>query len=87
MELNPPSLSNDESRVGSLVAAGYADPAIAKRLLLPVQAVEWNVAKLSLMLGVDSREELIAALTELRGPSGTETRRRLGRIGPSSCVP
>jgi len=66
MELNQPhALSITERRVGSLVAEGFADPVIANRLLLTVQAVEWSVAKLCRALGVASREELAALLGEL----------------------
>jgi DNA-binding NarL/FixJ family response regulator len=55
-----------EQRVGTLVAAGHSDLAIASRLALTAQTVEWNVAKLSERLGVGSRAELVAALDRLR---------------------
>jgi DNA-binding CsgD family transcriptional regulator len=63
MELNlrpglQPSLSITERRVGTLVAAGYADTEIAARLLLSPQTVEWTIAKLCLTLEVASRDEL-----------------------------
>lgn len=72
MELNlgrglQPSLSMTERRVGSLVAAGYADPEIAARLLLSEQTVQWSVAKLCRTLDVGSRHELAALLSELSG--------------------
>jgi DNA-binding NarL/FixJ family response regulator len=67
MELNrgqglKPSLSSVERRVGSLAAAGYADPEIAAHLRLSVQSVEWSVAKLCRTLDVASREELVRCL-------------------------
>ena len=42
--LLPPSFSITERRVGSLVGAGHPDQAIAERLRLSVQTVEWTVA-------------------------------------------
>jgi DNA-binding CsgD family transcriptional regulator len=54
-----------ERQVAALVAAGHPDAAIAQRLLLSVPAVEWAIAKLSRTLGVDSRDDLVAALTAL----------------------
>jgi DNA-binding NarL/FixJ family response regulator len=61
------SFSITEKRVGALVAAGCTDRMIASRLLLSVQAVEWSVAKLCRVLGVESRAELVARLVELSG--------------------
>ena len=66
--LLPPSFSITERRVGSLVGARYADQAIAERLRLSVQTVEWTVAKLCRALDVRSRDELVALLGELSGP-------------------
>jgi DNA-binding CsgD family transcriptional regulator len=66
--LLPPSFSTTERRVGLLVGAGHADQAIAARLLLSVQTVEWTVAKLCRTLGVRSRDELVVLLAELSGP-------------------
>jgi DNA-binding CsgD family transcriptional regulator len=66
MELGGPSLSMMERRVGHLVSAGHSDPAIARRLSVTVEAIRWNVAKLSRTLGVASRDELAAALIRLR---------------------
>jgi DNA-binding CsgD family transcriptional regulator len=63
--LLPPSLSATERRVGSLVAAGYADAEIAARLLLSAQTVAWSVAKLCRTLDVGSRVELAALLADL----------------------
>ena len=62
-----PSLSITERRVGSLVAAGYADTEIAARLLLSPQTVAWSVAKLCRTLEAGSRDELVSLLAELRG--------------------
>ena len=56
------AFSITERRVGSLVAAGCTDRAIAHRLLVTVEAVEWSVAKLCRGLGVESREALAALL-------------------------
>jgi len=72
MELNlgeglEPRLSMTQRRVGSLVAAGYADPEIAARLLLSEQAVLWSIAKLCRILDVGSRQELAARLREWSG--------------------
>jgi DNA-binding NarL/FixJ family response regulator len=65
-----PSLTMTERRVGSLVAAGYADPEIAARLLLSEQTVQWSVAKLCRTLDLGSRHELAARLGESRGDWG-----------------
>jgi DNA-binding NarL/FixJ family response regulator len=61
------TLSMTERRVGALVAEGCTDRMIATRLLLSVQAVEWSVAKLCRILGVESRAQLAAVLAELSG--------------------
>jgi DNA-binding NarL/FixJ family response regulator len=58
-------LSITERRVGALVAEGCTDRAIASRLLLSVQTVEWCVAKLCRTLRAESRAELAALLGEL----------------------
>jgi DNA-binding CsgD family transcriptional regulator len=60
-----PRLSMMERRVGSLVAAGYAEVEIARRLLLSPQLVEWTVAKLCRTFAVTSRDELAARLRDL----------------------
>jgi len=59
-----PRLSMTERRVGSLVAAGYADSDIAARLLLSEQTVLWSIAKLCRTLDVGSRHELAVTLRE-----------------------
>ena len=61
-------LSMTELRVGTLVSAGHSDEAIARRLALTLQAVEWHVAKLSRILDVSARDDLAAALTRLPSP-------------------
>jgi DNA-binding CsgD family transcriptional regulator len=66
-ELLLPSLSMTERRVGSLVAAGYVETEIAKRLLLSAQLVEWTVAKLCQTFGVGSQDELAGQLRALSG--------------------
>lgn len=60
MELT--SVSIEERRIAQLLAAGHADDAIAARLLLSAETVEWTVAKLCALLGVGAREELVGAL-------------------------
>ena len=75
MELNlgrglQASLTMTERRVGSLVAAGYADREIAARLLLSEQTVQWSVAKLCRTFDLGSRHELAARLSELSGDGG-----------------
>ena len=62
-----PRLSMTQRRVGSLVAAGYADSEIAARLLLSEQTVLWSIAKLCRTLDVGSRHELAARLREWSG--------------------
>lgn len=66
MELSHPELSLAERRVAALVSAGHSNEAIAERLAVGAQAVEWHIAKLSQVLEVSSRGELAAALTRLR---------------------
>jgi DNA-binding CsgD family transcriptional regulator len=64
-ELVLPSLSITERRVGSLVAAGYAEGEIARRLLLSPQLVDWTVAKLCRTFATASRDELAGRLRAL----------------------
>ncbi len=65
VELALPSLSMMERRVGSLVAAGYVEREIARRLLVSPQLVEWTVAKLCRKFAAGSRDELAGRLRGL----------------------
>jgi DNA-binding CsgD family transcriptional regulator len=64
-ELLLPSLSITERRVGSLVAAGYGQLEISRRLLLSPQLVDWTVAKLCRTFAAATPAELAAQLRAL----------------------
>jgi FixJ family two-component response regulator len=60
-----PTLSMSERRVGSLVAAGYGELEISRRLLMSPQLVKWTVAKLCRTFAAASPAELAEQLRAL----------------------
>ncbi|MCW3017666.1 MAG: transcriptional regulator, LuxR family, partial [Solirubrobacterales bacterium] len=58
----PASLTPSERRVAELAAAGQTNREIATGLFVTVKAVRWHLANTYRKLGVESREELGAAL-------------------------
>jgi DNA-binding CsgD family transcriptional regulator len=74
----PDALTPSERRVARMAAGGMSNPEIAQALFLTRRTVETHLTHAYQKLGIGSREELAAALADVRGTSTT-------RRGPESA--
>jgi len=59
-------LTQQEVQVARLAAGGQTNPEIGAQLFLSPRTVEWHLGKVFGKLGVSSRKELRAALSDVR---------------------
>ena len=63
-------LTPQEVQVARLAAGGQTNPEIGGQLFLSPRTVEWHLGKVFGKLGVSSRKELRAALSDVGAPAG-----------------
>ena len=68
----PPAadLTDTERKIADLAAAGVTSAEIGRQLFLSTKTVSANLTRIYRKLGVGSRAELTAALTDRGGPLG-----------------
>ena len=63
----PGELTAQEAQIARLATAGHSNPAISTQLYISPRTVEWHLRKVFSKLGISSRKELRAALSDLDG--------------------
>jgi DNA-binding CsgD family transcriptional regulator len=61
-------LTPQEAQVARLAGGGQTNPEIGAQLFLSPRTVEWHLSKVFGKLGISSRKELRAALSDAGGP-------------------